>query len=323
LSNTHHQLARFAEHIFWLARYVERAENLARILDVNESFTLDRRGGPEWLPVLQLNSDEARFLEGHKTVTAAAVIWFYVLDIENPTSITFSIRAARENARALRHLISTEMWLQLNVFYNELRGLKQRDLGLSNLSRLCGRIKEGCQAHTGITEGTLYRDEVWCFHQLGKYMERADQTSRLLDITYHRLMNAELTEGSPPDVSQWNALLRSVAGYQAYRRTHPRGLSPESIADFLIYDRAFPRSMGSCIAQVVAQSQRLRETHGLAVSRAMTGQLRRLERRTTRQGRRRQRMPPQKLHEFVDAFQVDLIAMTREMARAYFLTEVE
>jgi uncharacterized alpha-E superfamily protein len=322
LNSAHHQLARFAEHIFWLARYVERAENLARILDVNESFSHDRRGGPEWLPVLQLNSDEARFLEDRKSVTAAAVIAFYVLDAANPTSIIFAVRAARENARALRHLISTEMWLQLNVFYNELRALTQRDLSLSNLSRLCGRIKESCQTHTGITEGTLYRDEVWCFHQLGKYMERADQTSRLLDITYHRLINTELAEDSPPDESQWNALLRSVAGYQAYRRTHPRGLTPESVAAFLIYDRAFPRSMASCIAQVVWQSQRLSARHGLAISRSMAAQLRRLERRTSRQARRPRPTTPQKLHQFVDSFQLDLTAMTREMARAYFLTAV-
>jgi uncharacterized alpha-E superfamily protein len=323
LPKARHQLARFAEQIFWLARYMERAENLARILDVNESFAQDRNSGPEWLSLLQLNVDEARFFERQKQATAAAVIDFYVLDRENPTSIVSDLRAARENARAVRHLISTEMWLQLNVFYNEIAALRQRDTALDNLSRLCARIKESCQAHAGITEGTLYRDEIWCFHQLGKYMERADQTSRLLDITYHRLINTELTEGSAPDVSQWNALLRSAAGYQAYRRTHPRGLTPESVAAFLVHDPAFPRSMASCIAEVSEQCGRLRETHGLAIGRGMTAELRRLERMTRRPAKRAPRMTPEKLHAFIDRFQMDLVALTREMARTYFLTEVE
>jgi uncharacterized alpha-E superfamily protein len=323
LPKPRHQLARFAEHIFWLARYMERAENLARILDVNESFAYDKRAGPEWLLLLQLNVDEARFFETRTAASAAQVVDFYVLDRENPTSIISDLRAARENARALRHLISTEMWLQLNVFYNEIAGLHRRDLKLDALSRLCTRIKEGCETHAGIAEGTLYRDEIWCFHQLGTYMERADQTSRLLDITYHRLIGTELTEGSAPDVSQWNTLLRSVAGYQAYRRTHPRGLSPESVAAFLIHDPAFPRSMASCIAEVAEQCGRIREAHGLPVGRRMAAQLGRLERRTRRPGTRLRRFSPQKLHEFIDGFQLDLVALTREMARAYFLTEVE
>lgn len=300
---------------------MERAENLARILDVTESFARDQRGGAEWLPVLQLHADEARFAERHEAATAAAVIAFYVLDRENPTSIVSAIRMARENARSLRHLISTEMWLQLNVFYNEVSGLKQRDLALDNLSRLCGRLKEGCQTHTGIIEGTLYRDEVWCFYQLGKYIERADQTSRLLDITYHRLINAELSQGSPPDVSQWNALLRSAAGYQAYRRTHPRGLAPETVAAFLIYDQSFPRSMAGCIAEVARHFGRLEDTHGLAVGRPLQAALRKLRRQTLRRGRRRPRRSPDKLHEFADGFQLQLIALTEEMGRAYFAHE--
>jgi len=321
LISTHHQLARFAENVFWLARYMERAENLARILDVTESFARDQRGGPEWLPVLQLHADEARFAERHDAATAAAVSAFYVLDRENPTSFVWAVRTARANARSLRHLISTEMWLQLNVFYNEVSALQQRDVALDNLSRLCSRLKEGCQTHTGIIEGTLYRDEVWRFYQLGKYIERADQTSRLLDITYHRLINVELQQGSPPDVSQWNALLRSAAGYQAYRRTHPRGLSPETVAAFLIYDESFPRSMATCIGDVARHFQHLNETHGLTVSRQISALLRRLKGQTMRRGKRRPRRSPDKLHEFVDDFQLQLMLLTEEMGRTYFAHE--
>src|SRR5262249_19872937 len=145
-------LARYADCIFWLARYVERAENLARILDVNETFSRDSRGGQNWRPIIQLNSDEDRFFATHDTPSAQSVVKFYVIDAENPTSIISAVRYARENARTLRPLISTEMWVQLNVFYNRLVGLRPVDLMPGNLATLFASIKEACQTHTGITE---------------------------------------------------------------------------------------------------------------------------------------------------------------------------
>ena len=146
-------LARYADCIFWLARYVERAENLARILDVNETFSRDSRGGQNWRSVLQLNADEERFFAAHETASGHNVVDFYVIDSDNPTSIVSTIRYARENARTLRPLISTEMWVQLNVFYNRLAALRAADLAPGNLATLFASIKEACQTHAGITEG--------------------------------------------------------------------------------------------------------------------------------------------------------------------------
>jgi len=189
-----HLLARFAENCFWMARYMERAENLARILDVNETFAQDSSGGQDWLPIVQINADDERFLAKHDEATAQAVLEFYILDRDNPNSIIAAVAAARENARSLRHVISTEMWAHLNVFYGVLDPLTPADLDLTELSRLLNRIKENCQTHTGITEGTFYRDEGWYFYEIGKQIERADQTTRILDIKYHRLLP------SPSDV---------------------------------------------------------------------------------------------------------------------------
>lgn len=138
-------LARYADCIFWLARYVERAENLARILDVNETFSRDSRGGQNWRSIVQLNSDEERFFKTRPTASAHSVVSFYVIDAGNPTSIVSTIRYARENARSLRPLISTEMWVQLNVFYNRLAGLGAVDLAPGNLAALFATIKEACQ----------------------------------------------------------------------------------------------------------------------------------------------------------------------------------
>lgn len=231
-----------------MARYIERAENLARVLDVHETFSRDSRGGQNWTSVLQLYADDARFLEAHDEATAEAVIHFYMLDQANPSSVIACVHMARENARALRPLISTEMWTQLNMFYNQLKSLDNSALDEPRLARLCGRIKEACQAHTGITEGTFYRDEGWSFYQLGRNLERADQTTRLVDVKYHLLLPRPEDVGSPSDVSQWNAVLRSAAGFHAFRRVHPSGMSPDAVADFLLFNRCFPRSVLACVA---------------------------------------------------------------------------
>lgn len=309
-------LARFAENCFWLARYMERAENLARILDVNEAFARRERGGEDWLPIVELHSDEERFYALHKKATTDSVVHFYVLDGDNPSSIISSVRMARENARSLRHLISTEMWTHLNVFCNFLQGLRRRDIALANLSRLCVTIKENCQTHEGITEGTFYRDQAWCFYFIGKYLERADQTSRLLDIRYHRLMRSEWEIGSPADVSEWNALLRSVAGYHAFRRTHPRGMRPADVAEFLIFNRYFPRAIATCVQGTSEIMRRLEEREDVAAEDGPGGAIRDLRREleswtiddVMRDG----------LHESMDWVQCRLIDLTKEMGRTFF-----
>ena len=156
-------LARYAESIFWLARQVERAENLARSIEVQESYARNRSGVRDWSSIVQLNSDEEAFSEKHDTANARNVIRFYVTDGDNPTSIKSAISHARENARALRSLVSTEMWMQLNVFYNRLNAIDDKELAPGSLSPLLNEIKEGCQSFTGITEGTFYRDQAWWF----------------------------------------------------------------------------------------------------------------------------------------------------------------
>ncbi len=243
-------LARFAENTYWLARYMERAENLARILDVTKTFVRDRTGSQDWMAVVEINANEERFFEHHDSATARDIINFYVASLDNSTSIASSVRSARENARSLRHLISTEMWGHLNTFHNTLKNLRRSDLTVANLSNLCERIKRSCQAHAGITDGTLYRDQVWCFYRLGKYLERADQMSRFIDIKYQHLQSTEAEWGSPSDASQWSAVLRSVAGYQAFRRTHPRGMRGEDVLEFLLHERNFSRSLAFCIGHV-------------------------------------------------------------------------
>jgi uncharacterized alpha-E superfamily protein len=309
-------LARYADCIFWLARYVERAENLARILDVNETFSRDSRGGQNWRSIVQLNSDEERFSASHDAPAAHSVVNFYVIDGDNPTSILSTIRYARENARTLRPLISTEMWVQLNVFYNRLAALGTEDLSPGNLAALFAMIKEACQTHTGITEGTFFRDQGWYFYQIGRYIERADQTTRLLDIKYHLLLPSVSDVGSPVDVSQWNALLRSAAGYHAYRRLHAASTTPARVAGFMLLNNAFPRSVHHCVREVGRLLGEVKSHHGLRNGNDVAEELDRLQAvlgtfeisAILRSG----------LHEFLDSIQQQLIAVTRELSIAFF-----
>lgn len=312
-------LARFAESTFWLARYMERVENLARFLQVNETFSRDPQGVNDWRPIVGLHVDEERFFAAHASATADAVIDFYVIDGANPGSILSMAQAARENARALRHLISTEMWMQINVFYNQIAALRHRDVSLSKLAGLCAWIKEGCQAHFGITEGTLYRDQVWCFYAAGKYLERADMTSRLLDVRYHQLLGADAEERPVVDVSQWNALLRFVAGYQAFRRTHPRVVDPDDVARFLVFEERFPRSIIACIGQVERVTAALATDFGLssgAVARDVAALAGMLAHRSLAE------VHKEGLHAFSDRIQRQVNALTGDLGRAFFARDV-
>lgn len=295
---------------------MERAENLARILDVNETFARDGRGSHQWLPVVQLNRDMERFFERHEEANAESVAHFYLFDRDNPNSIVQSLYMARHNARSLRHLISTEMWTHLNMFYNRVRALSDKPVSVNTLSRLCTSVKEDCQLHSGIAEGTLYRDQGWIFYRLGKMLERADQTTRLLDIKYHHLLPRAEDVGTPTDVSQWNAVLRSTAGYHAFRRVHPRGMRPATVAGFLLFNNSFPRSVRVCVREIESLVIRLRDDEHLAaadnVIRALTAA------RIATESIAIDQVLEGGLHEFLDGIQRHLIATTDEVRQSFF-----
>lgn len=313
-------LARYAECIFWMARYMERAENLARILDVHETFARDSFGSTNWLPILRLNADEKRFFELYPTASVKNVLNFYVLDQNNPTSIIAAIASARENARQLRPLISTEMWAHLNMFYNRLLALEPAtDLAQHNIQRLCASIKEACQTHTGITEGTFFRDQGWYFYQLGRNLERADQATRVLDIKYHTLLPSPRDVGTPIDISQWNSLLRSAAGYHAFRRVYPRGMTPAAVAGFLLFNDNFPRSVLVCMREVDSLLNRLNSKYRLR-----RGSLP-LERSDELLGNLSNQTIESVisvgLHEYLDGLQINFGKLSNDIAQAFFLID--
>jgi len=261
-ATSQHLIARHAGGTLWLARYMERIENLARLIDVTKNAAREPEGGGNWLSLLRINGDVDAFFVKHASPSAATVARFYLLDATNPTSVQTVIAAARENARTLRALISTEMWLQINVFHAHIRALGEADIAAEQLSTVCAMLKEGVQAHTGITEGTFYRDQCWHFYMAGRHLERTDQITRLIDTKFNTLLPTEAADAEL-DAGEWNALLRAAAGYHAYRRVHPHGYVPGEVAGFLLLDGAFPRSAGLNLAQLDWHLTQLRSRYYL------------------------------------------------------------
>lgn len=309
-------LARNADCLIWLARYMERVENLARVLEVAETFARDRVGR-NWLPVVRINADEERFFARHREADARTVPHFYILDTDNPTSIVSAMRAARENARTLRPLISIEMWRQINRMSAWLGGLGDAAVAPANLSALCSEIKESCQLHAGIIEGTFYRDQAHYFYMLGKMLERADQTTRLLDIKYHTLLPRPEDVGSPLDISHWNSLLRAAAAYQASRRVLAGGVTPSSVAGFLLFSESYPRSVALCVRQMDWLLTQLRSHYHL---RGGSAALERLdELRAVLGDRSIEDVIGHGLHEFLDWVQRQLMQVFDEIRESLCL----
>ncbi len=309
-------LARYAESLFWMARYVERVENLARLVDVTQTFESPGREAESWFALVRINADEEGFATRGQVPDAEAVKRFYLIDRANPTSMPANLESARMNARTLRPLISTEMWVQLNVFHRDMLAVAEHELQGDRLSRLCARIKEGVQTHTGITEGTFFRDQGWFFYQLGRQIERADQVTRLLDIRYHLLVPAFGEERRMAELTQWGGVLRGAAGYHAFRRVAPPGFTPADVVSFLLTDAAFPRSVAQCVEQIEWLLTQLRSRYGL---RGTVAALERVEElRAAILGRPVERIIADGLHQFLDGVQRDLILLAAEIGTAFF-----
>jgi uncharacterized alpha-E superfamily protein len=309
-------LARYAESMFWVARYLERVENIARLIDVTQTFESPGREAESWYAMIRINADEDGFAKAGLSPDADQVKRYYLLDRDNPNSIPSAMEAARTNARTLRPVISTEMWMQLNIMHRELLSIREDDLAGDRLSRLCGRIKMAVQEHTGITEGTLFRDQGYFFYMLGRLIERADQMTRLIDIRYHLLVPIGDEQRRVAELTQWGGVLRAAAGHHAFRRIAPPDFKPSHVVGFLLTNRAFPRSVLLCVGQMEWHLTQLRATYGL---RGTVPALERVEEvRAALLGRPVDAMIADGLHDFLDSIQRDLILLAAEIGTAFF-----
>jgi uncharacterized alpha-E superfamily protein len=244
-------LSRVADSIYWLNRYVERAENVARFVDVNLNLLLDMPVSgftQQWAPLVVTTGDQELFQERYGEATVHNVLKFLTFDSEYSNSIMSCVHSARENARAVRETISSEMWEQINAFYLWVKEAAQADTTEEQLYSFYPEVKMASHLFAGVMDATMAHNEGWHFGYLGRLLERADKTARILDVKYYILLPSVKDVGTPLDELQWIALLKSASAYEMYRKRQRR-ISPRGVTEFLILDPVFPRSIQFCLLQ--------------------------------------------------------------------------
>jgi uncharacterized alpha-E superfamily protein len=241
-------LSRVANSIYWMARYVERAENLARFIDVSLNVILDQPNftGNEWEPLVHTTGDEPEFMKRYGDYTPKNVFNFLTFDREYHNSIISSLSLARENARTVREAISSEAWEQLNEFYHFVKNAQKANHTIDWQTDFFHQVRQQSHLFNGILDSTMSRGKGWHFANLGRLLERADKTSRILDVKYFTLLPRLQDVGTTIDDLQWSAVLRSVSGFEMYRKRY-HAITVQRVVEFLILDNSFPRAIRFCI----------------------------------------------------------------------------
>jgi uncharacterized alpha-E superfamily protein len=242
-------LSRVADALYWINRYVERAENISRFVEVSEAMALDCPPGSAepWLPLIDASGDRELFDRLYPSASPTDVVKFLVREQKNPSSVLNCIASARENSRQIREVITTEMWEQINSIY---WAMQEQEFWQQPPSEQLREIRRACQLFYGITDATLSRDLSWHFSRLGRLLERTDKTTRILDVKYFLLLPSTEVVGGVLDELQWIALLRTAGAYQMFRQSQQRAIAPEAVASFLLLDPVFPRSVRYCLERI-------------------------------------------------------------------------
>jgi uncharacterized alpha-E superfamily protein len=245
-------LSRTADHLYWMARYTERAENIARMLDVTYRVSLlPNRSDRGWRAALSITGLEDAFARRSGELTAENLLRFMALDPENPSSIYSCVRAARENAHAVRGTLTSEVWETINTTWLEMRNRRLPGLLGAEISDFFEWVKFRSHLSRGVTVGTMLQDEAFNFTRLGTFLERADNTARILDVKYdYALLPSEEEAGSAADYYEWGALLRSVAAFEIYRKVYRDLITPIRVAELLVLRDDMPRSLHRCMNEV-------------------------------------------------------------------------
>jgi uncharacterized alpha-E superfamily protein len=247
-------LGRTANDLYWLARYVERAENMARLAEVAyRIFLLPRTGEghhQDWGSTLESAACEDEYFAKYDELEARHVINFLLFDADNPSSVRSCLSMARRNARAQRTAITRDMWESLNTSWIDFAGFDPEHSSANELPRVLDWVKQRSALYRGALLNTILRNDTYCFSQLGTFIERADNTARILDVKYYVLLPSVGLVGSPVDNVQWAAILRSVSAHRSYRWVYKENYQPARIAEFLILNPQMPRSLRSCYHEI-------------------------------------------------------------------------
>ena len=269
-------LCRTANELYWMARHIERAENTARLLDVTYRMSLLPYEAIEpglawaepWAVPLITSGLATAFYERFPELSAERVLRYMILDSGNPSSIYCCLRAARESARSVRGAITSEMYEDLNSAWLEMRGYDYNRIQVTGVSEFLDWVKMRSHLFRGVTFGTMLRDEAYHFIRLGTHIERADNTARILDVKYHTLLPSAADVGGAVDYYQWSALLRSVSGFESYRKIYSDVITPLRVAELLILRQDMPRSLHSCMNFIHETLERLCDDNTREVERA-------------------------------------------------------
>jgi len=312
-------LSRVADSIYWLNRYVERAENVARFVDVNLKLNLDLPSGvsQQWEPLIMTTGDLENFQTCYGEVSAENVIHFLTFDPNYSNSILSCLKAARENARSVRETLSTEVWEQINTFYLMVKeAAASYSAGGVDLDRFFNEVKLASHLFYGATDATMTHSEGWHFGQIGRFLERADKTSRILDVKYYILLPSVQDVGTTLDRIQWIALLKSASAYEMYQKWRNNRISPIGVVEFLLLDRQFPRAVLFCLLQ---SQKSLHEITGTPtgnwsnpVERPLGRLLAELSYLAVDD------VIDRGLHEFIDGLQLELNAIGQNMTETFF-----
>lgn len=310
-------LSRVASSIYWVNRYIERVENYARFIEVNLNLSLDLPRGTveQWEPLVATTGDHEMFVARYGKATKETVLHFLVADAENQNSILSCLLGARENARSVKEIISSEMWEQVNRFYLMVRDAVTRGMSHQDLHAFLADVKAASHLLWGITDATMSHGEGWHFARLGRLLERADKTSRILDVKYFILLPTADEVGTPFDIIQWSDLLKSASALEMYYKRYGR-IAPDDVAAFLILEPTFPRAIRYCLIKA--------EDSLHAISGSERGSYQNLAEK--RLGRLRAELDfvdiedcvTGGLHEFVDHFQARLNQVGEAIFETFF-----
>lgn len=309
-------LSRTADAIYWLSRYIERAENVARFVDVNFTLALDLPGeaATQWKPLISTTGDEELFAKHYDELNENNVIQFLTFDRNNPNSILSCLWQARENARAVRDTISSELWEQVNRYYLFVKSASSSK-AIDAPHEFFSRIKSASHLCTGIAESTMSHTEPWQFARLGRLLERADKTARILDVKYFMLLPRADYVGSPYDALMWSALLKSASAFEMYRKRF-RAINPNRVVEFLVLDRHFSRSMRFCVINAELSLRAITGTESSTYSNPAELKLGRL--RSEMDYGEIDEIIADGLHEYLDQFQEKLNGIGAGVFETFF-----
>jgi uncharacterized alpha-E superfamily protein len=312
-------LSRTADSLYWLARYVERADFLARILEAAMRMASlpagDGAAGAEWDSAIAISDQREPFTAAYGVADEQSVRRFLAFDHANPSSIRSCLNAARNNARTVRTALTSEVWEAVNDAWNQFNALDQRAMDIQGFVRFIEWTKNAARAFDGAVHRTQLRNDGYAFMRLGAAIERADNTARILDVKYHLLLPASEPVGGGLDYFQWSTILREVSALTAYRWIYRESIKPWLVADLLILNRQMPRSLASCAADISSQLDHLGHTYGRrgAGQRAAAATLGRLT------SLRIEQIFQSGLHEFVEAFIEENARLSTTIAEQYLL----